>query len=409
MSTRTAVAYNRRKRIRGIPFSFLLTIATIICLQCMSINYLHVEARADLYKTLNVPKSASSKDITKAYRKLALKHHPDKVSASEREEAEKKFKEIGYAHDILTDDDKRKRYDMYGEKGLDDNFMPGFSNMGGSGGGNSFGGFGGGGSPFGGQSFSSQQYGGRGGPDLGIDLNDILQQFLRGQQPGGRGRGMGGMNGYNGMGGMGFGGMDDMANGAGGYHPFGTSRGGHTRQQRQMKPQTKDFYCTLAELSDFNGCIKKLKVSLPTGDIDPMTGEEELVEKIYTISVQPGWKDGTKVRFKASKDGTFPPITFVLRERKHKYILRDGDDLVYRCTVTTRQAEKGARLKIPLPDGEILELETKPDEIHESYVKKFHGKGMPVRSGSKTTYQRLRGDFRIEFRIRDASQSKSHY
>ncbi len=404
MSTSETFAYKRRTRIRGIPFSLLVPIVATIFLQCTSIIYLHVEARADLYNTLNVPKSASSKDITKAYRKLALKHHPDKVSASEREEAEKKFKEIGYAHDVLTDDDKRKRYDMYGEKGLDDNFMPGFSGMGGSGGENPFSGFGGGGSPFGGQSFSSRQYGGGGGPDLGINLDDILQQFLSGQQPGGRGRGMGGRNGFNGMGGM-----PDMANGAGGYNPFGTSRGGHTRQRRQMKPQTKDFYCTLGELSDFGGCIKKLKVSLPNGDIDPMTGEEELVEKIYTINVQPGWKDGTKIRFNASKDGMFPPITFVLRERKHKYIKRDGDDLVYRCTVTSRQAERGARLKIPLPDGETLELETKPDEIYESYVKRFHGKGMPIRSGSKTTYQRQRGDFRIEFRIRDASQSKFHY
>lgn len=87
----------------------------------------------NLYTTLSLSKSASPKEITKAYRKLALKYHPDKVKPEERQEAERQFKEIGYAHDILSDEEKRKRYDLYGEQGLDENFQPGgMGDMGGS-------------------------------------------------------------------------------------------------------------------------------------------------------------------------------------------------------------------------------------------------------------------------------------
>lgn len=361
-------------------------------------------ARQDLYKTLNIPKTATSKEITKAYRKLALKHHPDKVPESEREASEKKFKEIGYAHDVLTDEGKRERYDQYGEKGLEDGFHPGFGNMGMGGGGG--GGFSsGGGSPFGASpgGFGSQGFSFGGGPqgagnfggDFGGDLGDILRQFM-----GGGGMGMGGMGGMPsgmGMGGMNFGnsGMNGMGGG------FGSGSGSSPRSE-PLKPQTKEFYCTLGELSDMSGTSKMLKVTMP--HTDPMTGQQTKREKIYNIDVKPGWKEGTKIRYKATKDGIFPPMTFVLKEKKHKYISRRGDDLVYKCAVTERQAEKGAKLRIPLPDGELLELETKPDEIQENYVKRIHGKGMPIRSAEMNSGKR--GDFVIEFRIRKQSQSE---
>lgn len=356
----------------------IVFLSTILLLLQRPLSLIQAK-KQDLYKTLNVPKSASQKDITKAYRKLALKHHPDKVSESEREKSEKIFKEIGNAHDVLSDEEKRKSYDTYGEQGLDANFQPGFSNTGASGG-----------SPFGGnrQAFS---FGGRpqGGNDVGIDLSDILQQFM-GQSPGG---GFGGMNNMGGMGGMNM--------GMGGSQSHRPTYGSGQQQEQQMKPQTKEFYCTLGELSDFHGCSKKLKVTMPS--TDPMTGEQRHTEKIYTIDVQPGWKEGTKIRFKASKDG-FPPMTFVLKEKKHKYIKRRGDDLVYKCIVTSRQAEIGAKLKIPLPDGEVLEVKTDPDEIYEKYVKRVSGKGMPIR-GPEIGLKK-RGDFLIEFRIREQSESR---
>lgn len=70
-------------------------------------------ANKDYYKTLNVSKDASQEDIKKAYRKLALKYHPD-ANPDNKEEAEKKFKEIGEAYSVLSDPEKRARYDQFG-------------------------------------------------------------------------------------------------------------------------------------------------------------------------------------------------------------------------------------------------------------------------------------------------------
>ena len=80
----------------------------------------------NLYKTLGLSSDCSSSDIKKAYRKLALKYHPDKAKRSERDAAEAKFKEILRAYEVLSDDSKRKLYDQYGDAGVDQNFNPQF-------------------------------------------------------------------------------------------------------------------------------------------------------------------------------------------------------------------------------------------------------------------------------------------
>lgn len=69
------------------------------------------------YKTLEVAKDATSIDIKKAYHKLALRWHPDK-NPDAKEEAEKKFKEISQAYEVLSDEKKRSLYDRYGKQGL---------------------------------------------------------------------------------------------------------------------------------------------------------------------------------------------------------------------------------------------------------------------------------------------------
>ena len=87
-------------------------------------------AQRDYYEVLGVSKNASDDEIKKAYRKLAIKYHPDKNPGDK--EAEAKFKEINEAHDVLSDKQKRARYDQFGHAGV-----------GGAGGGNPFGGQGG--------------------------------------------------------------------------------------------------------------------------------------------------------------------------------------------------------------------------------------------------------------------------
>ena len=77
-------------------------------------------ADTDYYKILGISKNASSAEIKKAYRKLAIKYHPDK-NKENKDKAEAKFKEIAEAYDVLSDDEKRRNYDQFGKEGLNNN------------------------------------------------------------------------------------------------------------------------------------------------------------------------------------------------------------------------------------------------------------------------------------------------
>lgn len=116
--------------------------------------------KKDYYEILGVSKSASDDEIKKAYRKLAVKYHPDKNQGDK--EAEAKFKEVSEAHEVLSDKQKRARYDQFGHAGV-----------GGNAGGNPFGGAAG--NPFqnGSFEFNGQQFN-FGGAGADMDLGDIL-------------------------------------------------------------------------------------------------------------------------------------------------------------------------------------------------------------------------------------------
>lgn len=81
-------------------------------------------AKRDYYEVLNVSRSASPDEIKKAYRKLAMQYHPDK-NPSKKKEAEERFKEISEAYEVLSDPDKRQRYNQFGHAGVKSSFGPG--------------------------------------------------------------------------------------------------------------------------------------------------------------------------------------------------------------------------------------------------------------------------------------------
>ena len=138
--------------------------------------------KRDFYEVLGVDKSASAEDIKKAYRKLAVKYHPDKNPGDK--EAEEKFKEAAEAYSVLSDPDKKARYDQFGHTGVDGagpDFSGGFGNLNDilndlfGGGFNGFGGFGGFGS--GGRSQQQRVHRGR---DIRVRVKLTLEEIARG-------------------------------------------------------------------------------------------------------------------------------------------------------------------------------------------------------------------------------------
>ena len=145
--------------------------------------------KRDYYEVLGIGKNATDAEIKSAYRKLAKKYHPDLNPGNK--EAEEKFKEVNEANDVLSDPQKRQRYDQFGFAGVDPNYAA--ANGGGAGG------FGGG---FG-----------------GVDLGDIFGDIFGGGFGGSRG-------GSGGFRGGGFGGSRGGGFGGGRGGGFGGSRGG---------------------------------------------------------------------------------------------------------------------------------------------------------------------------------------
>ena len=127
-------------------------------------------AKRDFYETLGVAKNASEDDLKKAYRKLAMKYHPDRNPDSK--EAEEKFKQAKEAYEILSDDNKRAAYDRYGHAGVDPN-AAGMGGAGGAGFGDSFG-------DIFGEIFGAGRRGGGGGPQVyrGADLKYAMEITL---------------------------------------------------------------------------------------------------------------------------------------------------------------------------------------------------------------------------------------
>ncbi|GMH43554.1 hypothetical protein BSKO_11476 [Bryopsis sp. KO-2023] len=314
----------------------------------------------DYYKVLGVDKNVGETELKKAYRKLAMKYHPDK-NPDNKEAAEKKFKEVSEAFEVLSDPEKKKTYDMFGEEGLKQ-------------------GMGGGGAGFSGGGFNFT-------PSNADDIfraffgGDMMHDILGGGMGGMGGMpGMGGMGGMPGMSGSGFGGFDD------GY--------GRPSMRRRKKgpPSVQPVRCTLEEL--YSGVTKKMKISRRVMEA---TGGMRDVTEILEINVKPGWKKGTKITFEEKGNenpGTIPSdIVFVLEEKPHDVFERKGDDLVHKRRIELVDALCGTEIHLRHLDGRPLKIPM-TDVANPEKNKIVRGEGMP---NSKTG---RKGDLLIEFSVR---------
>lgn len=334
------------------------------------------------YSILGLSKGASDDEIKKAYRKLALKYHPDK---NKSREAEEKFKEVAEAYEILSDKKKRDVFDKYGEEGLKGGGGgPGGFSAGGTGG--EFTGFHGDpratfaqffgqSSPF--QAFFDFPGGGRGGPagfqfgmDEDMDTEDLFS--MGGPRPGGPGGAFRSQS-FN-------------------IHGGSPNKGGGGKSQDSAIEH--DLYVTLEDI--VRGCTKKMKISRKVMQPDGTSRKED---KVLTINVKPGWKAGTKITFQKEGDqgkGKIPAdIVFIIRDKPHPLFKREGSDLRYSAKVTLREALTGCALTIPTLTGDKVPLSMKNEVLKPSTVKKIPGQGLPF---PKEPHKR--GDLLVSFDIK---------
>jgi len=315
----------------------------------------------DYYSILGVDRSANEDEIKKAYRKLAIKWHPDK-NPNNKELSEKKFKEVSEAYEVLSDPEKRKIYDQFGEEGLKGVPPPGAE------------------PGAGGPQFTTFHFGGRPGGFRPSNPEDLFRQFMGG--------GMGGFNIFENM--MDEGGFGGPSFGGASGGPFRTSTRGSTGMPGfgdggfpsagrgspvKQPPIEKRFACTLEEL--YTGTTKRMKI---TKTILDASGKQMKAEKVLTINVKPGWKMGTKITFPEEGDeepGIIPAdIVFILEEKPHPIFKREGNDLIHTLDVPLRSALTGYTVNIKGLSGQPIRVPIN-EIITPNYTKVVHSEGMP--------------------------------
>lgn len=303
-----------------------------------------VKMGKDYYSVLGIQKGASEDEIKKAYRKQALKYHPDKNKSPG---AEDKFKEIAEAYDVLSDPKKKDIYDKFGEEGL----KGGVPGGGGGNGGNftytfqgdphaMFSEF------FGGQNPFEHFFGRNGGIGEDMETDDPFASF-----------GMGGMGGFP--------------------RSFNTHAHGGKLGKKQDPPVTHDLRVSLEEV--FTGCTKKMKISRTRLNPDGRTTRSE--DKILTVEVKKGWKEGTKITFPKEGDETptnIPAdIVFVVKDKPHSVYKRDGSDIIYPAKITLKEALCGCTVNVPTLDGRRVPITTK-DIVRPGMKHRINGEGLPL-------------------------------
>jgi len=254
----------------------------------------------DYYETLGVPKTATEAEIKKAFRKLARQHHPDVVKEKEKKSAEAKFKEINEAYEVLSDPEKRKKYDTLGadwERGGAQQTPPNW------------------------QQYAQPGAGGKGGVEFhfgGTGFSDFFETFFGGQRRPGGGNPFGG-----------YGTGEDEED-------FETPSRGHDVEA--------DIMVTLDEA--ING--SKRQVSLRRSDTDKV--------ETYNIRIPAGVHEGQRIRLagqgeRAGRGGTAGDLFLRVRFAQHPDFRVEGHDLVHDHELKPWVAALGGEVRVPTLEG----------------------------------------------------------
>jgi len=252
-------------------------------------------ADRDFYKILGVSRDASPAELKKAYRKLAKELHPDRNPDDKK--AEDRFKEVSAAYSVVSDSEKRKLYDQYGEMGLREGFDP--------------------------EAYQAATQGAAGFG--GFDFGDIFGAASRGRRGGGRA----GEYEFN---------LEDL------FGQAGPGRGAYVRAPRKgaelQSEVTVDFRDAV------RGCTKELSLRAPDG------------ERTMKVRIPPGVRNEGKIRLRGqgglgSYGGPAGDLVLKVKVRTHPYFWMRGKELHVRVPITPLEAYSGAKVSVPTPEGSV--------------------------------------------------------
>merc|ERR1711934_188822 len=264
-----------------------------------------------LYKVLGVEKNATGSEIKKAYRKLAVKHHPDKGGDPDT------FKEISKAYDILGDEEKRTQYDQFGEEGV-----------------------------------------GQGGPSDGSDIFDMM---FNNQS---RSRGNKTKKGKDEVHPLDVS-LEDLYNGK-------VRKLSVTRQVIDKSVEVKhcaecDGTGVVIQMIRMGPMVQQTQAACSSCNGKGVTCKKKRVKEVLEVPVQKGAPSGHRVTFQEKSDehpGVTPgDVIFVLNEQPHKVFKRKGADLYIEKTISLVEALCGFEMEIQQLDGRTLIIKSAPGEV----------------------------------------------
>lgn len=335
--------------------------------------------KRDYYEVLEVAKTATADEIKKAYRKKAIQYHPDKNPGNK--EAEEKFKEAAEAYSVLSDPDKRAKYDQFGFEGLsgtagfeggfgggmsmDDIFSMFGDIFGGGGGGfGGFSSFGGGG--FGGFSGRTRQREYRSqGSDIRIQVSLTLEEINTGVTKKFKVKKLVPCTHCKGSGAQGGSGSETCPD------CKGTGSVLRTQQSFFGMVQTQ----TVCPKCEGKGKVIKNRCQHCSGD--GVVYGEEIVEVNIPAGVAEGMQLSVEGKGNAGKNNGYNGnLLILIKERPHKNLIRDENDLVYNLLLSVPQAALGGAVEVPTLDGAVrvkIESGTQPGKML-----RLRGKGLPM-------------------------------
>ncbi len=328
------------------------------------------ENKRDYYEVLGVEKTASAEEIKKAYRKKAMQYHPDRNPGDKT--AEEKFKEIGEAYEVLSDDDKRSRYDQFGFQGVDPNFGGGAGFNGGFGG---FGGFGDFGDIFGeffgggGGRRAAAQNAPRRGENVGARLELTFEEAAFGCEKEVSAQRIENCASCNGSGSA-----DGVIETCSQCHGTGQVRTVQNFMGMQMQSSTVCPSCS------GRGKIVKTPCNTCKGK-----GKVRRTQKIK-VKIPAGVDDGQSVRVRGegcvgSNGGPNGDLLAEVYIKRHPIFSRQHTDVYCEVPITFTQAALGAEIEVPTLDGKMKYDLPEGTQTGKSFL--LSGKGIPVLNNPK--------------------------